>query len=63
MRVRSEASAGTAGVGSWEVDGADGENTAQKRGAHWEGTGREEDRSGGVATGTGVAVTVVIFGL
>ena len=33
---------------------------AQKRGAHWEGTGREKDRSGNVAMGTGTAVTVMI---
>jgi len=37
--ARSEASAGMAGVGSQRVDGGDGENMAQKRGTHWEGTG------------------------
>jgi len=54
---------GTVGVGSRGVDGGDVKNTAQKRGTHWERTGREEDRSGGMAMGMGTAVIVVTSGL
>ena len=34
------------------------EDTAQKSGTHWEGTGREEDRSGGMAMGMGMGAAV-----
>jgi len=45
-------------VGSWGVDGGDGEKWP-KSGA-LTGRQREKDRSGNVAMGTGVAVTVMI---
>ena len=43
--------------------GAGTHGKTQLVGTHWEGTGREEDMSGGVAIGMGAAVMVVIFGL
>ena len=56
MRARSQASAGMAGVGSWGVDGSDGEKWPKSRAL----TGREKDRLSDVAMGTGAAVTVMI---
>jgi len=57
MRARSQASAGMAGVGSWGVDGSDGEKWPKSRAL----TGREKDRLSDVAMGTGAAVTVMIW--
>ena len=57
MRARSQASAGMVGVGSWGVDGGDGEKWPKS----WALTGREKDRLSDMAMGTGTAVMVMIW--
>jgi len=57
MRARSQASAGMAGVGSWEVNGGDGKKWTKSRAL----TRREKDRLSDVAMGTGAAMTVMIW--